>query len=184
MCLSDHVVSFRKGLDASYKANRNGSEKPKLLQIVEDYAVSHHPTLSFPRLEADDVLGIHATSTEHINPVIVSADKDLRQIPVEHLVDGKIAPISAADGQLWHHTQTLIGDPTDGYKGCPGIGKVKAAKILDVPPHERWGAIVATYEFKGLTEADALLQARLAYILQHGDYRRSDNKIKLWKPPS
>ena len=28
------------------------------------------------------------------------------------------------------YTQVLTGDTVDGYKGCPKIGKVKAAKIL------------------------------------------------------
>lgn len=185
VCLSDHAVNFRKELGPHiYKSNRKAVTKPVLLQFLEDYTVEHHPILSFPRLEADDVIGIHATSGEHVNPVIVSADKDLKQIPGWHLQKGKPVRITPEDGALWFHTQVLIGDPTDGYKGCPGIGPIAAAKILDCPPEERWQRIVETYERKGLTEDDALLQARFAYILQHGDYRPSDHKIKLWKPPS
>jgi DNA polymerase-1 len=182
VCLSDHNLSFRKQMATFYKAHRNGIDKPKLLGVVEQHAIYNHPTLAYPRLEADDVLGIHATSGKHQNPVIVSADKDLRQIPGEHLVEGKIKVITAAEGHLWHMTQTLIGDPTDGYKGCPDIGPKKASLILAEEPH--WPAIVNAYASKDLTEADALLQARLARILQHGDYRPSDSKIKLWTPPA
>lgn len=183
ICLSDHHSSFRKELVApSYKQSRNGFEKPKLLQQVEDYATDKYQTLSFPRLEADDVIGIHATSGEHMFPVILSADKDLKQIPGEHLIDGQITPITAEEGHHWHMEQTLTGDPTDGYAGCPGIGKKRATTILDSPPETWWSAIVDTYAAKGLDEDYALSQARLAYILQARSYRASDHKIKLWKP--
>jgi len=186
ICLTDHVESFRKDLASFYKANRNGVSKPTLLRFIEAHAVEHHPTLAHPRLEADDVLGIHATAGKLQNPVIVSADKDLRQIPGEHLVDGKITIITPLEGHTWHLTQTIIGDPTDGYKGLPGAGPKAAARILDghIENHSYWPEIVAAYEAKGLTEDDALLQARLAYILQAGDYRERDSKIKLWKPPA
>jgi len=33
-----------------------------------------------------------------------------------------------------------------------------------------------------LTEDDALLQARLSYILQHKDYDFKSKKVKLWRP--
>lgn len=184
VCLTDHHRNFRKELEPTYKGNRKAVTKPALLPFIEAHAIESHPTLAYPRLEADDVLGIHATSGEYPNPVIVSADKDLRQIPGEHLVDGKITTITALEGHTWHLTQSIIGDPTDGYKGLPGAGPKAAERILAgrVENHSYWPEIVAAYEAKGFDEDHALLQARLAYILQHGDYRERDSKVKLWKP--
>lgn len=43
-----------------------------------------------------------------------------------------------------------------------------------------WERIVRTYEAKGLTEQDALTQARCAFILRHGHY--DDGRVTLWTP--
>ena len=37
-----------------------------------------------------------------------------------------------------------------------------------------------TYQAKGLTEEDALVQARCAFILRHGHY--DDGRVHLWNP--
>ena len=74
--------------------------------------------------------------------------------------------------------QTLIGDIADGYKGCPGIGAVKAKKLLDEAPV--WATVKDAYEKAGLTEEDALQQARMARILRSSDY--PDGQVKLWSP--
>lgn len=39
---------------------------------------------------------------------------------------------------------------------------------------------MAVYERKKLTAADALIQARLARILRHGDLDYKTNKVNLW----
>jgi DNA polymerase-1 len=38
------------------------------------------------------------------------------------------------------------------------------------------------YASKGLTEDDAILQARMARILQDGDYNYATKGIRLWNP--
>jgi hypothetical protein len=40
--------------------------------------------------------------------------------------------ITEAQADRFHMIQTLTGDVTDGYPGCPGIGPVKAEQILNV----------------------------------------------------
>ena len=44
--------------------------------------------------------------------------------------DGSV--INEKEANYFHMLQTLTGDPTDGYKGCPNIGKVTAEKILKI----------------------------------------------------
>ena len=76
--------------------------------------------------------------------------------------------------------QTLAGDTSDGYKGCPGIGKVKANNALVDCNNEveMWEATIELYEAKGLTAEDAVLTMQLANMHQlHGD------SIILWQPP-
>ena len=75
----------------------------------------------------------------------------------------------------------------DGYSGCPGIGPKRAARILDGVfgdpggPGD-WDAVVKTYVKAGLSEEEALVQARVARILRWGEYDRKKGKVKLWNP--
>lgn len=48
--------------------------------------------------------------------------------------------------------------------------------------HTPWSAIVSGYARRGLTEADAIKQARLARILRYGEY--DGRTPRLWLPPS
>ena len=79
--------------------------------------------------------------------------------------------------------QTLVGDSTDGYKGCPGVGKVKAGRMLTgLKQVEMWEAVVEAYKRKNKTEEDALQQARVARICRATDYDYKEKKVKLWCP--
>ena len=130
-------------------------------------------------LEADDAMGIYATA--HPGNTIVSPDKDMRQIPgkLYNLTD--TTTITAEEGAKWHMIQTLAGDQTDGYSGVPGIG-VKRAETLFNKEGYSWSTIVKAFEDKGLTENDALLNARLARILTLDDYDTERQEPILWTP--
>lgn len=143
--------------------------------------MDRYPSVMKPKLEADDIIGILATKPGS-QMVIVSDDKDLMQIPGRHLIDGEIVEVTAEQGERFHMLQTLTGDPVDGYPGVPGIGKVKAEKIFGDQPS--WLKVVATYEANGLTEEDALLQARLAKILQWDNWDQEKQEVILWSLPT
>lgn len=179
LCFSD-TNNFRKKVYPAYKSNRANTRKPCGFKAFKEKVIEQYRGTIKPNLEGDDCLGILATK----NPksVIYSGDKDLKQIPGQHLVDGKIISIHEEEADRFFYTQVLTGDPTDGYPGCPGIGKVKAEKILDTD--DPWKAIVEAYDKTGLTEADALVQARCARILRNTDWDEKKQKVKLWKPNS
>jgi DNA polymerase-1 len=62
--------------------------------------------------------------------------------------------------------QALTGDQTDGYQGCPGVGPVKAEKILSkVKDGKYYEAVRDTFIQAGYTEEDAIRNIRLATIL-------------------
>ena len=177
-CLSDKL-NFRKDLAPSYKANRADTRKPMLLQYARDYITEHWDTTIVSKFEADDVIGITASKQDCI---IWSEDKDLMTVAGKHLVDGEIVEVTQDEADHRFYTQVLTGDTADNYKGCPGIGTVKAERILTPPEGEtatnlwRWSQIVEAYEKAGLNEAEALLQARLAYI-------KREESMDLWEPP-
>ena len=86
-------------------------------------------------------------------------------------------------GAKWHLIQSMAGDQTDGYAGVPGIG-VKRAESLFKDQGYSWKTVVKAFEDKGLTEEDALINARLARILTVEDYDFEKREPILWTPTS
>lgn len=178
--LSDRKHNWRKDVLPTYKHNR--TPKPPMLGPVRKYIVAKHGGVIVPSLEGDDVLGIWATLPKYRSAIIVSIDKDLKTIPARIYNPGRdeIVTVTPEEADRFHLTQTLTGDQVDGYKGCPGIGPVKAAEIL--AGGLDWSAVVAAYEAKGLTEEDALVQARVARILRADEYDFAKREPVLWTP--
>lgn len=185
LCLT-HPYNFRKDVLETYKANRQDKRKPMILGALRKYMLERHGALMWHGLEGDDIIGIMATDPEHKDNgddmVVFSIDKDMRTVPGLHWdpLDGQIIEVTQAEADYNFLYQTLVGDATDNFKGCPNVGPVKANKILSENP--TWEAVVNTYLKAGLTEADALQQARCARILRHGDYDLEQQKVKLWTP--
>ena len=44
----------------------------------------------------------------------------------------------------WHLVQTLAGDQTDGYAGCPGIGVKRAITLFEEKEYS-WKAVVQAF---------------------------------------
>lgn len=189
VCLSCKTEDgFRFGIYPEYKQNRKGTERPVYLQALKEYMAKQYRTYWKDTLEADDCMGILSTHPTLVpgRKVIVSADKDMATIPgwLYNPDKGhKPRLISEDAADYFHMYQTLVGDSTDNYKGCPGIGPVKADKLIkEAHPADMWDLVVGAYEAKGLTEDDALLQARLARICRADDYNFKEQKVILWNP--
>lgn len=199
ICLSCPTEEgFRKAIFPLYKANRDYSKRPVHLSPAKDYMENDYRSYRKPGLEADDIMGILNTHPTLIpgKKVTVSEDKDLATIPgwlFNPAKDTKPRFITPDMADYFHFYQTLVGDSTDNYKGCPGIGPVKAEALLEKHCHRgdntlafdtyfAWEAIVELFIAKGLTEEDALLQAQVARICRHTDYDFKEGKVILWKP--
>jgi 5'-3' exonuclease len=180
--------NFRYGVDPTYKNNRVGSRKPLCYALLREAVETSYTCKAFPTLEADDVMGVMATApayTKKHQCIIVSQDKDMKTIPTTVWNGKDLITYSEAEADYWHMYQTLVGDTSDGYKGCPAIGKVKAEKLLNAAmekDEQTWPVVVAAYEKAGLTEADALTQARLARILRWSDWDNEKKQPILWTP--
>lgn len=175
--------NFRYSVLPSYKGNRVDKRKPMLLGWIREKAMATHECFLRDGLEGDDCLGILSTSGRYVDPVICSIDKDFKTIPGKFYDFGKdvLYDISEAEADWWHMYQTLVGDATDGYKGCPGIGPVAAKKILD-QEGDMWTNVVAAFTKAKLGPEEALVQARVARICRASDYSFNKKEVILWNP--
>jgi len=178
-CFSDKD-NFRKDIDSNYKSNRKGKRKPVCYKALKQWITDKYQTETWDRLEADDVMGIMATSTMlEGEKVIVSEDKDLKTIPGLLWRSGEMLNISQEEADYNHLYQTLVGDATDGYPGLRGVGDKRATELLKTPT---WETVVKAFEKAGQDEKDALVQARLARILRASDYNFEFDQLKMWSP--
>jgi len=126
--------NFRLAVAEDYKANRDPKHKPTYLKELVEYLVKQHSGFLTQGCEADDFFG-HAQSDarrDGLEPVIVSIDKDLAQLPGLHynLVKKELVDIPKEEATLVFWRQMLEGDSVDNIKGVVGVGKVKAKKYI------------------------------------------------------
>ena len=170
--------NFRKKISPEYKGHRNRKKPCGYKRVIRNLHLEFD-VITMPELEADDAMGIYATKLP--GNTIVSPDKDMRQIPGKLFNLEDTTTITPEEGARWHLIQTLAGDQTDGYSGVPGIGVKRAATLFDKEGYS-WATVVKAFEDKGLTEDDALLNARLARILTNEDYDSRTQQPILWTP--
>lgn len=188
ICLSDDLQNFRKDIYPAYKAKRRTSVRPIHLYDVKEWFGEKYDTRVYPRLEGDDVMGILATEPHTGDRIIVSADKDMMTVPSllyrPQEADLGVMSISHLDSIRFLFWQTIVGDATDGYPGCPGVGKfsVYAQDVLEAEDEiEAWDEVLMAYASKGLDESHAVIQCNLARILVHGAW--DGKRVTPWVPP-
>ena len=174
------TTNFRKKILPEYKGHRN-RKKPCGYKRVQNALKMEYRVITMPTLEADDALGIFAT--KYPGNMIVSPDKDMKQIPGRLYNLDEEFTITKEAGAKWHLIQTLAGDQTDGYPGVPGIG-VKRAEALFKKEGYSWKTVVGAFYDKGFTELTAIANARLARILTVDDYDFDKQQPVLWSPSS
>lgn len=172
--------NFRKDIVPSYKGNRQ-RKKPCGYRRVINKLKNDYKVIRMPWLEADDSMGVYAT--ENPGNIIVSPDKDMKQIPGMLWNFDETFTITKADGAKWHLIQTMAGDNTDGYKGLEGVGVKKATALFEDKGYS-WKTVVDAFKEKGLSEDVALENARLARILTKEDYDYEKREPILWNPPA
>lgn len=155
---ADWRPAFRVDALAAYKAHRvgpSGGEEvaPELARqfpvLVEGLRLLGLPQAAAPGHEADDVLATLAETWAGSGPVVVvSGDRDLFQVvddaaAVTVAYTGKgVAKLEVVDdaalerrfgvrgGRAYRDFAVLVGDPSDGLPGVPGVGKGTAADLL------------------------------------------------------
>ena len=189
MCLTDPADNFRYEVMDNYK-ERDRSGRPELLTMLKQHLTDEYESYIRPRLEADDVMGILATHPHLIGDttIVVSEDKDLRTIPCRlynpNRPELKTITITDTQAKAFHMWQTICGDPTDGFSGAKGIGKQSeyAKEVLEAEPDEMWDIVLDAYSSAGMTEDDALVNARMAKILTWRHFNFKTKEVIHWTP--
>lgn len=153
------LPNFRYSIDPNYKAKRPPAPdfiikwRPTILKVFKD----KWGFVPIDGMEADDaaVIAKYYYEKEFEDFVIVSADKDLKQVPNTIFYDMNkhtMEDISEFKANYNLCTQLLMGDKgTDNIPGLPGIGKKKAAALLDACTTKeqlKWKVIRAYIEFE------------------------------------
>lgn len=170
-------TNFRYDIFPEYKAHRRDQPRPTHLQAVKDYLVDHHKAVVSIGCEADDLCGIDQVQSNNAGEetILAHIDKDLDLIPGKHynpdiIRNGIVVRsereyiISPKDALKNFYKQLLVGDSADGIKGAPGIGKVKAEKILEglEDPIDLYRRSLDFFS----CEEELLMNARLIWIWQ------------------
>lgn len=191
ICLSDRN-NFRYGILPTYKANRQDSRRPPMLVAVRETLKDRKPfpVMEVSGLEADDVCGIAAgtLTNDRTETVICSPDKDLKTIPGLYYAcrnDSVVELITLEEANRNHLYQTLVGDSTDCYTGCPKVGPKKAEVILDevkgLSEDEQWARVQEEFVSRGYSLDYCLTQAQVARILRSSDWDAEKREVRLWR---
>ena len=166
--------NFRYDVAKDYKAQRP-TEKPVLINFARDYIVEEYDAVVTEGEEADDAIAINATK-HYPDAIIVSIDKDFRQVPciLYNPVKKEFDRIDYWNGLKFFYQQLLTGDKVDNIHGLYKVGPVKAYKILEgaTTELELWQRCLDAYE--GDYER-AVMNGRLLWL------RRQEKQI--WEPP-
>ena len=146
------AVTFRKEMDATYKAGRKetpdlfSAQLPLIRQVLETLAV---PVIEVDGVEADDVIATLAerASGEGIDVIIVTGDRDSYQLVRDPHVRVLYNKRGVSDYALYDEAgifertgvtpaqypeyASLRGDKSDNLPGVPGIGEKTAAKLIN-----------------------------------------------------
>lgn len=150
--------TFRDEAFAAYKANRSEmppdlrEQIPYIRRLLDAMQIS---VLEYPGYEADDVIGTlsHRASTDGLDVVIVSSDKDMLQLvgdrvrmlnPMKDDTMYDSAKVEEFMGVLPAQVADLLalkGDAIDNIPGAPGIGDKGARDLVT-----RFGSVEAALD--------------------------------------
>ena len=152
MAFGQDAADYRVELFPAYHADRRELEEDPDIDHQFDvapalYAAFGWESVSFPGLEADDVLGSYALAEERAGgrTLIMTGDRDMFQCvnkncKVLYLTTGKRGAVVIDEREVRRRYGVppklvpdfiaLRGDPSDGIPGAPGVGEKTAADLL------------------------------------------------------
>lgn len=137
--------NFRKKVDPTYKADRVRND---YVWLIRDEYMMRGLVKHSNILEADDLIAIRARELGLGKYIIITMDKDLRQIGgyffnyytktkkndrgirYKEYKQKNLEYITKSEAQLFFWKQMLIGDRSDNIEGIHGLGEVKSHKLL------------------------------------------------------
>lgn len=145
IALDSPSPSWRKLEDPSYKANREGDTSPWLKAAFEEWTRQGFYIEAQDGFEADDILATLAVRARQHQVTVLSGDSDI--LPLMDLDAGVLRPLNGGIFQeitraqvcekykiampsLLVDLKAMVGESGDNISGVPGIGPVKAAKLI------------------------------------------------------
>lgn len=146
----DYGKTFRHEAFPPYKAQREATPEDIKLSVphIQDILKAMHiPILQVDGFEADDVIGTLATQAAEkgIETYMLTPDKDYGQLIRQHVYmfrprhGGGYDKIGEKEIQAKYGIASaaqvidllaLMGDSSDNYPGCPGVGEKTAVKLI------------------------------------------------------
>jgi len=185
-----------------YKGNRS-HDKPFNYKNLIKWIEARHVVVRYNNLEADDGMAMY--QTEWPDTIIVTVDKDLRQVNGWHYSpelwnSPSFGPVYVTDdnsyielgnsrmkvvgtGYKFFYSQLLTGDTVDNISGCPNTGPVAAINILAdaTTEYECYEAVRETYRATCWCADEYLTeQANLLWMVRE---LYKDGSPVLWEPP-
>ena len=165
-----------------YKANRAGKEKPRHLEFLKDWVFKTYPpdvVVQEDMLEADDLI---ADAQETDGTIIVSLDKDLKQLVGWNwnFAKKELEYINEDSAVTLIMKQLLTGDTVDNIpRICKslgfGLGKVTVNNLLDgLDPYQQIAVVHDIYvEAYGCDDWKLAFMTNL-YLLKVGTHGRGE----------
>lgn len=133
LCFRHEMYKF-----ARYKGNRPPSEEwiVKWRPHIRHWMASHWGFVSCDGYEADDIIATLGRYAYKIGApfVICSPDKDLNAVPGKKFnykaAENQFSEVNDIDANYTFWIQVITGDSGDNVFGVPGLGPVKAKKLL------------------------------------------------------
>jgi len=130
--------NFRKLITKKYKANRNYSDLPPLLNEMHKFVKEQYDSIYGHGVETDDMVARywHKLQKEHGRDevIIVSIDKDYKQLPAliynYHFKHQEIYDISEEQAMYNFYEQMVCGDSSDNVNYFKGKGKKFSEKYF------------------------------------------------------
>ena len=147
-----HGPTFRHEAFAEYKAQREETPEgirfavPIIKDVLKAYRI---PVLEVQGFEADDVIGTltkQSESIEGLDTYMMTPDKDYGQLVAKNVkmykprFDGGFDILGEAEVKAKYGINEvkqvidllgLMGDSSDNYPGCPGVGEKTAVKLIN-----------------------------------------------------
>ncbi len=205
VAMDSKSTTFRKEMDARYKANRPppppdlSQQMARCEEIVRAYNV---PVFQFDGVEADDLIAtaVKRALEANLKVVIVSSDKDLMQLV--HDDDDRVVLWDSMRDRVYGPAEVqakfgvppskvrdflaLTGDTSDNVPGVPGVGPKTASDLLN-----QYGTLEGVYanlagvaraklrESLTASEADARLSQKLVTLKDDCDIAFSPDDLRL-----
>lgn len=169
----DGAKSWRREACAEYKAQRAAKDDTFRSSLLKAQAAAAQYTecLCVDAYEADDLIATLAqwAKGEGERAIAFSADKDLHQLleagqisqvtkvarasvtrcKFDTMTADKLVETYGVKAWQWVDYRTIVGDKSDGIKGCPGLGPVAALDLLKVSKSlDNYYADKAKYRWK------------------------------------